>query len=166
MRDSPAALLDDVKAFIARIPKGEEKILAPEYVRRIEAVGNSAFLVEVFRAFSDSELTSWMFRLGSCWKDLSFADWTEVLRQVSVDLAVLYQFVWFASEALAIDVTRLIRSDPAISAAARTFVAQQFPDGGPLPDSPWFHEMLEEHGIDYQAMRSRLGAEGAPMRCA
>lgn len=163
MLESARSLLDDMIVTVDRMPIDEEIILAPEYADRIDAIGKVPFLVEVFRTFADSMLTNWMLRLGFCWKDLSFDEWREVLRQISKDRVLLYQFVWFACKVLAIDITEMIRSDSGIDKLAGARVAQLFPNGGSPPNSVWYREVLEEHGIDQQAMWRRLSAEGAPI---
>jgi hypothetical protein len=161
MTDTARALLHEITSS----PRsGADETLVPRYADRIQAVGRAAFLAEVFRGLADSSLETWMFRLGFCWHELSFEEWKDVLRRIADDAGALYQFVWFASEALAIDAAAMIRSDSGISQVARAVVAHRFPMGGPLPTSQWVQEMLAEHGVDYRAMWRRLASEGAPMR--
>jgi hypothetical protein len=158
MSETPRALIDELTAHVAGIPVGEEKTVPPDYLERIKAVGDVPFVVELFRTFADNDLTSWMLRLAFWWEDLPLRVWTELLREICREPNVMYQFVWAASELLAIDVPALVRADPTVSAAVGAHVRR-----GPAAGSRWWRERLEEQGIDYVRIWRRLAAEGAPM---
>jgi hypothetical protein len=163
MTESVQTLLQDMKKYVAELPLDDERILAPVFGERIERVGEVALLVEVFREFADSTLTSWTLWLAFSWKDLSFQGWKQVLREISSELTAVYQFIWFATWFLAIDVAAMSRSDPEISKDTIAFIVENTPSGGPRTRAPWLVEMMEERGIDPEQMIRRLAQEGAPM---
>jgi len=143
-------------------PVGEEDSVIPKYAERIRAVDEVRFLTEVFREVGTSYLTQWALRLAFVWKDFSFAQWRTILREISDNELAVYGFTWAASELLALDVASMIESDPEISDRARRRFAWTFREGVPKA-TDWAREMLENQGVDCQAMWRRLASEGAPM---
>ena len=140
----------------------EEIDFAAKYENDIRAIGDVEFVATMFLAEEDSELTNLLLRLTCIWKNFPFDVWRQVLRQIAARQPALYQFTWFASGMLAIDVGEMIRSDPAIDAAVYRQFEFTFREGVPQPED-WTREILEREGVDCEGMRRRLAAEGAPM---
>ncbi len=165
MTESAHALLESMRSYIDRLPDDEERVLPSDYAEKVKALGEVPFLVTACRELADSEFSSWMLRLSFCWKDLTFQEWRSVFQQISEDRIAVYPFVWFATEALALDVSALVRSDPDLTEMARAIFANAFPNGArPIADSPWWQEMLEERGVDRTSIIRRLAIEGAPVK--
>jgi hypothetical protein len=167
MTESAHTIIEDMRQYIDRLPSDEERILPPEYARRIKTVGEVAFLVTVCRELADAGFRTWMLRLAFCWKDLNFEEWKAVYRQISEESIVVYQFVWFAAGALALDIGDLVTSDPQLTEKAKAIFMETFPHGArPTAESPWWEEMLEERGVDRMSIMRRLASEGAPVTFA
>lgn len=163
MTESANDLIRAIKDTVDHIPFGEDKILPTEYDQRVRAVGEVDFLSEVFRQFADSQLSTWMFRLARYWKDTTYQTWKCVLRNLSGDRNLIYQFVGIASEFLALDVTKMAASDFELDHVARELSTFPYPRKLPSAGSQWFQEMCDSFGIDNWAIWTRLAGEGAPM---
>jgi len=93
------------------------------------------------------------------WKDLPFSAWKEILHRISDSTQAVYQFVWFTSPFLGIDILSMIQTDPDVHDNARDFIRLHFPRGG-----VYEKELLEDSGVDPIALRRRLASEGALMK--
>ena len=164
MTESAARLIGEMTGDVEVWRTGLEVPLEPKYRGALESVGAVPFMAELFRRRGDATLSHWLIQLAFFWKDLSFADWKQVLYRISDDATVVYRLVPFFTEFLAIDVVRMIREDPGVHETARIFAAAGFPDGGPKPGSAWVSEICEEQGIDIRRLWRRLADEGAPMK--
>jgi hypothetical protein len=142
---------------------GDEIDLEAKYRATIEEVGAVPFLAELFLQFGDSTLASWLMFLSFAWKDLPFTAWKEVLYRISWNDPAGYQFVWFATQNLGLDIRRIIRQDPHVDEVARDLVARVFSGRSSPPGSRATIEALAEHGVDAVRMWRRLASEGAPM---
>lgn len=152
-----------MKEFVARVPFGEPKIFPEEYGNRVHEVGETDFFTEVFRGFSDSLLSTWMFWLAPYWRDIHYQTWRAILRALSGDRTHVYQFVRIAREFLALDVLKMTTSDPDLREVAREITSYPYSETPPTAGSVWFQEMCDEFGIDNRAIWARLAKEGAPM---
>ncbi len=160
MIDTLERLLDDMHAFREAWSGDTDADLEETFGDRARELGARAVLTVLFRTYQDSWLSGWLRTLRWVWKDVPYPTWLEILEDLSEDRNFLYQFLWFASESLALDIHRL----PALAPNLRTELdSETFRDGGPLPISPHLRARMEDH-FDYEAMWQRLEHEGAPMR--
>jgi hypothetical protein len=164
MAESASKLVDELKDDVNAWMRGKDVDVRGKYGEAIDTVGTVPLLTEVFRRFADTTLTGWLLCLAFVWKDLPFRAWKEILYRISDDDPAVYQFVWFASEYLAVNVVKIIHEDPAVSETARILARKQFAGGGPPPGSEWVREVLEEQGVNQSQLWRRLADEGAPMR--
>jgi hypothetical protein len=164
VKESASKLVDELKDDVNACTLGKEIDVQAKYGTAIAGVGAVPFLTEVFLGFADTTLTGWLLCLTFVWKDLPFQAWKEILYRISADAPAVYQFVWFASEYLAINIVQIIHEDPAVNQPARILARNQFSKGGPRPGSEWVREVLEEHGVNQHQLWRRLATEGAPMK--
>jgi hypothetical protein len=131
-----------------------------EFGDRLRALGAREVLVHLFRTYADSTLRAWLKTVRFLWKDLPYTTWLQILGEIADDRRAVYQFLWFASEALALDIHRLpvLHQNIELELSGETFRA-----GGPHPMSRRLRERLDD-GFDYEAIWRRLADEGAPMR--
>jgi hypothetical protein len=154
--DTAASLLVEMRALDgADAPALEEQL-----GDRLRALGARELLVHLFRTYSDSALRVWLESLRFLWKDVPYVSWLEILEELAEDRRFVYQFLWFASESLALDVHRLPALHPNIE---MELSGETFREGGPLPISRRLRERLGDD-FDYEAVWRRLAEEGAPMR--
>lgn len=164
MQENPVMrLLSEIASDLDEHASGGEIDLESRYEGAIRGVGEIAFMEELFRHFQDSKLNRFLFALGFVWQGLSFDAWRKILRDISNDEHAIYQFVWFASPYLALDVLGMIDTDTAVDDTAREFVKRHFRTGAPRGGSHE-RELMQEIGVDALAMWRRLESEGAPMK--
>ena len=165
MQDTSAGqLLTDIESDIDKWKAGEEVDFQGKYEAAIQAISPIPFLTELFRRFEGSALSGYLLALPFLWKELPFSAWQEILRRISDNTQATYQFVWFASPFLGLDILSMIQSDPKVNDTAREFVCGEFPSGAPKAGGSWEMEVLENSGVDARALWKRLGDEGAPMK--
>jgi hypothetical protein len=157
-------MLAEMKPDIDRWIGGEEIDFQARYGAEIQSVGAAPFLVELFRRFEDSTLTTYLWATAFLWKDLHFAAWKDVLRSISGSHQATYQFVWFAAPVLGLDILSMIRTDPSVQESARDLVRLQFPSGAPMSGGASERRLLENSGVAPVALWRRLASEGAPMK--
>lgn len=155
--------LEMIREDVERWMRGEAVDVVEKHRPLLDAVGVTPFLCEIFSQKSDRMLDGWMTCLTSIWVDLPFESWKDILRQIDENPRAVYQFVWFASSYLGIDMGRVISDDPGVSLIARGVVKVDFPRGGPKVDPTWVREYFADLGFDVRPMWRRLAAEGAPM---
>ena len=155
MTDTPAAAIAELQSY-----EGDARAIESDFGERLRALGAREVLVHLFRSYSDSTLRFWLKSLAFLWKDVPYGTWLEVLGEIAEDRRFVYQFLWFASESLALDIHRLPIFDPNIEIELS---GETFRDGGPLPISARLRERLGDD-FDYEAVWGRLADEGAPMR--
>lgn len=160
---STVELFASMAADFERLRAGEELDFQATHEASVRAIGAIPVLIETFRRFEDSTLTGYLNLLAFAWEDLPFSAWREILRGIDGSTAAIYQFVWFSSQLLRLDVLVVIRSDAQLSSAAKDFVAFEFRGGAPM-GGDLESEMLAEIGVDAPAMWRRLASEGAPMK--
>jgi hypothetical protein len=152
MTDTPQRLLDDMQALREAWTGDASPDLEAEFGDRARALGAPALLRYLFRTYQDAWLSGWLRSLRWLWEDVPYATWLELLEDLAEERRFVYQFLWFASESLALDIHRL----PVFAQNVRIELdGETFRAGGPLPRS-------EDPG--YEAMWQRLEHEGAPMR--
>jgi len=142
---------------------GADLDLRARYEPQIRSLGPIDVLTELFLNHEDTRLMRYLYPLAFFWKDVSFSQWQEVLRRISGSTQAIYQFVWFASPYLGLDVFSMIHGDPEVQDSAKEFVSRHFPRGAPRGGSHE-QEVMEDIGIDPVAMWRRLAHEGAPMK--
>lgn len=163
MTEPAQALINDMKDFIDRHPFEDEGGFPEEYDRRARSLNRIDFIGEIFRQFSDSQLSVWMFRLARYWQNEPYVTWKAVFHRLSGDRNLLYQFVHIASEFLALDVVKMASAEPELESVAHELTSFPYPAKLPTAGSRWFQEMCDEFGIDNWSMWARLASEGAPM---
>jgi hypothetical protein len=158
--ENPDILLAEMEAYQRSWEGTDHPPLEREFGQRLRALGARELLVHLFRTYSDSALRVWLQALSGVWEDVPYQTWLEILEEVAEDRRAVYQFLWFASESLALDIHRLpvFHSNIEIELSGETYR-----DGGPLPISPRLRELTEDD-LDYDAVWRRLADEGAPMR--
>jgi hypothetical protein len=162
--DSATALLSAMKPDLDLWASGEELDFEAKYGSAIHTIGAVQFLTAVFRTAEGSTLSGYLSAVAFLWKDLPFSAWQDILYGISGSNQAVYQFVWFASPFLRMDVLSMIRSDPKVEDSAREFIRLEFPSGAPAPARNWEREVLRNSGIDPMALWRRLASEGAPMK--
>ena len=160
MTDTPGKLLTEIREYDEAWLHEADPDLALEFGDRLRAIGARNVLLHLFRSFGDSALSVWLKQLSFLWKDVPYATWLELLEELAEDRRYLYQFLWFASASLALDIHRLPVFHPNLQAELRS---ETFRDGGPHPVSPELRAALEDT-LDYESLWQRLADEGAPMR--
>jgi hypothetical protein len=158
--DTAWKLLEDMKAYSEASYPAPDVDLAPRFAEPIRAFGPEHLIVHLFRTHADSELTIWLQRLAFVWTEFSFATWLQILTRLSDDRRFIYQFLWFASSSLALDLRRLQATEPNVQAELRS---EAFRKGGARPMSRATRARLDDD-FDYEAVWRRLAAEGAPMQ--
>jgi len=162
--DSAANLLMDMKPDLdSWIASGDEIDFQGKYEAAIRSAGLIPFFSELFRRLEDSRLSAYLSAFTFLWKDLPFSAWQQILYRISDSTQAVYQFVWFASQFLGVDILAMIRTDPKVDDNAREFIRAEFSKGAPRSGS-WERESLEERGVNPEAMWRRLASEGAPMK--
>ena len=144
--------------------KGKGADVAASWAVPVAETGPAQVIAVVFRRFADSTLAGWLANTTFIWRDLTFADWQDVLTRIAHDAPALYQFIPFATRYLGIDIVRVINASPGLDRMAAVFAAERFPKGGPAPGDEWIREMLEDNGVDQHDLWRRLVSQGAPMR--
>jgi hypothetical protein len=163
--DAAAELLSSMKSDIDRWRSGDEIDFQARYESALQSAGVIPVLSAAFLRYEDSTLSGYLNVLTFFWKDLPYTAWIEILYRISESRQAVYQFVWFASRFLRIDIVSIIGSDPKVHDTARELIKVDFPKGAP-GYSNWEKEVLEDHGVDPIAMWRRLESEGALMRVA
>ena len=79
-------------------------------------------------------------------------------------LSLVFHFIVFSGNYLAMDTCRIIADDQKISNGMKAYVSRCFPEGTPTSERRWVCEILEDSGIDPKALWTRLESEGAPMK--
>ena len=151
MIDSPASLLREMQAF-QDAGDGE---LEPVFGDRVRALDPHELLTYLSRTFDNSRLAVWLRLLAFAWQDVPYSTWQRVLEDLADDRRHLYDFLWFASKSLAVDIHRLGVAHPNVEAELR---GETFRDGGPHPISPTLREQMEE------LVRLRVGLESPRAR--
>jgi hypothetical protein len=158
--DTPEALFADMQRFEESWPGSGAPPTEQEFGDRVRALGARDLLLHLFRAHSGSGLKFWLSTLRFLWQDLPYRTWVEILEEIADDPGSVYDFLWFASETLGLDIHRIPAFHPGVR---RALASETFRDGGPHPITA----RLRERGgddFDYEGMWDRLAAEGAPMR--
>jgi hypothetical protein len=162
--ESVVKLLSEMKSDVDLYQSGEEIDFQGKYAAALLSLGAIPFLTQLFRRFEDSTLSAYLSAVTFLWKDLPFQAWQEILYRISDSTQAIYQFVWFASPFLGLDILSMIHTDANVDDRARAFVSLEFPRGAPPPGRSWEREVLENSGVDPVAMWRRLASEGAPMK--
>lgn len=160
MTDTPASVIAEMQSYQRSWDGPDTPPLEREFGERLHALGARELLVYLFRTYSDSELRVWLNSLAFLWTDVPYSTWLQILERIADDRRLVYQFLWFASESLALDIHRLPVLDPNIEIELS---GDTFREGGPHPTSHQLRERLDD-GVDYEAVWRRLADEGAPMR--
>ena len=162
MTDTPERLVAEMSEYEEHPPTNADADpdLERQFGERVRALDQEALFAYLFHTQADSSLSGWLRALGFAWKDVPFATWLAILRDVADDRPAVYQFLWFASESLGLDVHRLGVAHPNVSLELQ---GETFGDGGPHPLSPVLRARLGDR-LDYESVWRRLAAEGAPMR--
>jgi hypothetical protein len=160
MTETPAHLLADMEAYQRSWHGPDCRSLEREFDDRLRALEARELLVHPFRNYSDSMIRAWLESLSSVWKEMPYRTWLEILEEIADEPESVYQFLWFASESLALDIHRLavFHRNIEIELSGETYR-----DGGPHPISPRLRVRLGDD-FDYEAVWRRLAEEGAPMR--
>jgi hypothetical protein len=158
--ENPDSVLADIEAYQRSWDGSDDPPLEREFGERLRALGARDLLVYLFRTYSDSALRVWLKALSEVWEDVPYKTWLELLEEIADDRGAVYQFLWFASESLALDIHRLPVFHPNIEIELS---GETYRDGGPWPVSRRLRERLGD-GFDYEAVWQRLAGEGAPMR--
>jgi len=161
--DSTAKLFSDMKLYLDQWDSEDEIDIQSRFGVAIQSIGPIPFLTDLFRSFEGSTLSAFLCAVAFLWKDIPFSSWKEVLYRISDSTQAIYQFVWFASQTLSVDILSMIQTDPNVNDKARDFVALHFPSGAPR-GGIFEREMLENDGVDPIALWRRLASEGAPMK--
>ena len=160
MTDSPASVIAEMQRYQGSWDGPDAPPLERAFGERLRALGGREVLLYLFRTYSDATLGAWLNALGFLWEDVPYRVWLQILEEIADDRTAVYQFLWFASESLALDVHRLPVLHPNIEIE---LTGETFRAGGPHPISHRLRERLDD-GLDYDAIWRRLADEGAPMR--
>jgi hypothetical protein len=158
--ESAGSLLADMEAYQRSWDGPDDPPLGREFGERLRALGARELLVHLFRTYSDSTLRIWLKALSDVWDDVPYQTWLAILEEVAEDRGAVYQFLWFASESLALDIHRLPVFHPNIEIELS---GETYRDGGPRPISGRLRELMGDD-FDYEAVWQRLADAGAPMR--
>jgi hypothetical protein len=158
--DTAASLLAEMQSYQRSWDGLDAPPLEREFGQRLVALDPRELLVHLFRTYSDSELRTWLSSLAFLWRGVPYCTWLQILERLADDRRFVYQFLWFASESLALDIHRLPVLDSNIEIELS---GDTFREGGPHPISPRLRERLGDT-VDYEAIWRRLAEEGAPMR--
>jgi len=127
---------------------------------RVRALGERELLTCLFRTLSDSRLRVELYRLQFAWRDVSFDTWMKILEDVADDRRFVYQFLFFASDTLAMEIRRLPTTHRNVRLELDSAV---FRWSIPSAPSRALRARLEDD-FDYESVWRRLASEGAPMQ--
>jgi hypothetical protein len=161
--DSAAKFPSGVKTDLDDSRSGEEIDFQAKYEGAALSVGAIPIFPGAFRRYEDSTSSAYLNVPTFLWKDLPASAWKEIHSRISESTQAVYQFMWFASRFLRIDVVSMIKNDPSVDDTAREFIGVEFPRGTPGCGN-WEREVLEDTGVDPIALWRRVASEGAPMR--
>ena len=133
MSDTPEALFADMQRFEESWPGSGAPPTEQQFGDRARALGARDLLLHLFRAHSGSGLKFWLRTLRFLWEDLPYRTWVEILEEIADDPGSVYDFLWFASESLGLDIHRIPAFHPGVSQA---LASETFRDGGPTDHRP------------------------------
>ncbi len=160
MTETPAHLLADMEAYRMSWDGPDYPPVGREFEDRLRAMGACELLTYLFRNYSDSSLRVWLQSVSTVWEDVPYRTWLKILEDIAEDRSAVYQFLWFASESLGLDIHRLPVFHPNIEIELS---GETYRDGGPHPISRRLRERIDDE-FNYEAVWRRLAEEGAPMR--